>query len=152
MRFAKRKFICLRKKDLGAKSISFIVFVILCTFMQGSMSFAKGQSEKGTHINQKRRSVGDLVKLRSEITSTLMSEKNLFTSKTSNRNEHHNIEKKSSSTNRLVNNANPPQINIMPFYSDLFYEEKSEPTPSTVSPFGKYSLYQSSILHNSYHR
>ena len=139
MRFAKRKFICLKRNELGAKSISFIVFVILCNFMQGSMSFAKGQSVKGTHINQKRRSVGDLVKLRSEITSTLMSEKNLLTSKTSNINEHHNIEKKSSST-RLVNNANPAHINIMPFYSDLFYEEKNVPAPSTVSPFGKYSF------------
>ena len=123
MMLAKRKFVCC-KNNVGMKSISFIVFVILCTFMQAPMSFAKGQSVKGTHINQKRRSVGDLVKLRTEITSTLMSEKSLFASKTSNRNEHHNIEKKSSSS-RLVNNANPSQINIMPFYSDLFYEEKN---------------------------
>ena len=95
---------------------------------------ANGQSvQKGIHINQ-RRSVGDLVKLRSEIASVISDEK-VFNSKTSKRNEHP-IEKKSSSS-LLVKNENSPEISIMPFYSDLFYEEKNEPLPSTVSPFGK---------------
>ena len=129
MKFIKRKLICC-KNNVGVKSISFIVFVILPTFMQTYTS-ANGQSvQKGIHINQ-RRSVGDLVKLRSEISSVMSQEKN-FNSK---RNEHH-IEKKSSSS-LLVKNENSPEISIMPFYSDLFYEEKNEPLPSTVSPFGK---------------
>ena len=127
MMFPKRKFVCCNNKQ-GVKSISFIVFVILPTFMQ-TYTFANGQSvQKGIHINQ-RRSVGDLVKLRSEIASEI------FNSKTSKRNEHR-IEKKSSSS-LLVKNENSPEISIMPFYSDLFYEEKNEPLPSTVSPFGK---------------
>ena len=132
MMFAKRKYICCKNK-VGVKSISFIVFVILPTFMQTYTS-ANGQSvQKGIHINQ-RRSVGDLVKLRSEIASVISDEK-VFNSKTSKRNEHP-IEKKSSSS-LLVKDENSPEISIMPFYSDLFYEEKNEPLPSTVSPFGK---------------
>jgi hypothetical protein len=36
----------------------------------------------------------------------------------------------------------------MPFYSDLFYEEKNEPLPSTVSPFGKwFKLNSKNYLH-----
>ena len=132
MMFTKRKLICC-KNNVGVKSISFMVFVILPTFMQTYTS-ANGQSvKKGIHINQ-RRSVGDLVKLRSEI-SSVMSEEKMFNSKTSKRNGHHNEKKSSSSL--LAKNENSPEINIMPFYSDLFYEEKNEPLPSTVSPFGK---------------
>ena len=135
MMLAKRKFVCCRN-NVGGKSIWFIVFVILPIFMQTYTS-ANGQSvQKGIHINQ-RRSVGDLVKLRSEIAS-VMSEQKRFNSKTSKGNEHH-IQKKSSSS-LTVKNDNSPEINIMPFYSDLFYEEKSEPLPSTVSPFGKLSI------------
>ena len=100
-----------------------------------TQAFAKQQasSVRRTHINQ-RRSVSDLVKLRTEITETL-SEQTLSSKKSSVKRKHH-IEKKSSEPT-LIKSENLPETNVIPYYSDLFFEEKNEPSASTVSPFGK---------------
>lgn len=135
MMFSKRKLICC-KRNGGVKSLSFITFIILsCHFVQ-TYSFAKGgqSSVKAIHVNQ-RKSVGNLVKLRTEIKNTLLKEKEIE-EKASKTNQH-KIEKKSSLS---AEHGISDETDLVPFYSDIFYEEKIEPPQSTVSPFGKYQL------------
>ena len=122
------KSVCCKNKGC-VKSHLFIVFVVLfCTYMQTDI-FVCGQSVKGIHDNY-RRNVGELSKLPSETTDTLSGK---IMSKIRKRNKH-TIVKKSSS---LANSVDSHEPSLMPFYSNMFYEEKSEPSPSTVSPFGK---------------
>ena len=121
------------------QSLPFIVFVILSSYIRTD-KFACGQSVRGVYNNQRRNVVEEMSKLQLATTDKATSQKittsEKIMSKIRERNKH-NIVKKSSSLTDIVDSPEPNHIS---FYSNMFYEEQNEPSPSTVSPFGKQSL------------
>ena len=96
------------------------------------MTAARGKKKKRTHWNHGQILHRFSFKNRKQHKSW----KRIWTTFCFDENQH-KIEKKSSLS---AEHGISDETDLVPFYSDIFYEEKVEPPLSTVSPFGKYQL------------